>query len=231
MVTDEERDYMWGEYAKDPRAKLNLGIRRRLAPLLNNGRRQIELFHGLILSLPGSPILYYGDEIGMGDNVYLGDRDGVRTPMQWNADSNGGFSKADFAQLYLPPLMDPVYGYQACNVGAQRRNELSILHWVRRFIAVRKRFPVFGEGAFEALDAANPSVFAFLRSLDGQVVLCVNNLSRFAQPVELDLRKYAGTTPVEMLGRVHFPAIGELPYLLTMGPHGFYWFTLDPPAS
>ena len=146
MVTDEERDYMWGEYAKDPRAKLNLGIRRRLAPLLNNGRRQMELFHGLILSLPGSPILYYGDEIGMGDNVYLGDRDGVRTPMQWTADSNGGFSQADFAQLYLPPLMDPVYGYQACNVGAQRRNESSMLHWLRRFIAVRKRFPVFGEG-------------------------------------------------------------------------------------
>ena len=192
MVTDEERDYMWGEYAKDPRAKLNLGIRRRLAPLLNNGRRQMELFHGLILSLPGSPILYYGDEIGMGDNVYLGDRDGVRTPMQWNADSNGGFSQADFAQLYLPPLMDPVYGFQACNVGAQRRNESSMLHWMRRFIAVRKRFPVFGEGTFEALDAANPSVFAFLRSLDGQTVLCVNNLSRFAQPVELDLRKYDG---------------------------------------
>ena len=230
MVTDEERDYMWGEYAKDPRAKLNLGIRRRLAPLLNNGRRQMELFHGLILSLPGSPILYYGDEIGMGDNVYLGDRDGVRTPMQWTADSNGGFSQADFAQLYLPPLMDPVYGYQACNVGAQRRNKSSMLHWVRRFIAVRKRFPVFGEGVFEALDAANPSVFAFLRSLNGQTVLCVNNLSRFAQPVELDLRKYAGMTPVEMLGRVHFPNIGELPYLLTMGPHGFYWFTLDVPS-
>ena len=222
---------MWGEYAKDPRAKLNLGIRRRLAPLLNNGRRQMELFHGLILSLPGSPILYYGDEIGMGDNVYLGDRDGVRTPMQWTADSNGGFSQADFAQLYLPPLMDPVYGYQACNVSAQRRNESSMLHWLRRFIAVRKRFPVFGEGSFEALDAANPSVFAFLRSMNGQTVLCVNNLSRFAQPAELDLRKYAGTTPVEMLGRVHFPSIGELPYLLTMGPHGFYWFTLDTPAS
>ena len=231
MVTDEERDYMWSEYAKDPRAKLNLGIRRRLAPLLNNGRRQMELFHGLILSLPGSPILYYGDEIGMGDNVYLGDRDGVRTPMQWNADRNGGFSQADFAQLYLPPLMDPVYGFQACNVGAQRRNESSMLQWVRRFIAVRKRWPVFGEGTFEPLDAANPSVFAFVRSLDDHVVLCVNNLSRFAQPVELDLRKYAETTPVEMLGRVHFPRIGELPYLLTLGPHGFYWFTLDPAVS
>jgi maltose alpha-D-glucosyltransferase / alpha-amylase len=167
----------------------------------------------------------------MGDNVYLGDRDGVRTPMQWNADRNGGFSHADFAQLYLPPLMDPVYGFQACNVSAQRRNESSMLHWLRRFIAVRKRWPVFGEGTFDALDAANPSVFAFVRKLDDHVVLCVNNLSRFAQPVELDLRTYAGTIPVEMLGRVHFPRIGELPYLLTMGPHGFYWFTLDPDGS
>ena len=228
MVTDEERDYMWGEYAKDPRAKLNLGIRRRLAPLLNNGRRQMELFHGLILSLPGSPILYYGDEIGMGDNVYLGDRDGVRTPMQWNADRNGGFSQADFAQLYLPPLMDPVYGFQACNVSAQRRNESSMLHWLRRFIAVRKRWPVFGEGAFEALDAANPSVFAFVRTLDGprralrQQPLALRAAGR-ARPAQV-----RGDDPVEMLGRVHFPSIGELPYLLTMGPHGFYWFTLDP---
>ena len=227
MVSDEERDYMYGEYAKDPRMKLNLGIRRRLAPLLNNGRRQMELFYGLLLSLPGSPILYYGDEIGMGDNVYLGDRDGVRTPMQWSEDRNGGFSRADFATLYLPPLMDPVYGYAACNVSQQRRNESSLLHWLRRFVAVRKRWPVFGEGSFEALDAANPSVFAFLRTLDDHVVLCINNLSRFAQPVELDLRRYDGMTPVEMLGHVHFPRIGELPYLLTMGPHGFYWFTLE----
>jgi maltose alpha-D-glucosyltransferase / alpha-amylase len=227
MVTDEERDYMWGEYAQDPRMKLNLGIRRRLAPLLNNGRRQIELFYGLLLSLPGSPILYYGDEIGMGDNVYLGDRDGVRTPMQWSEDRNGGFSRADFAQLYLPPLMDPVYGYAASNVAAQKRSESSLLHWLRRFMAVRSRWPVFGQGSFEALDAANPSVFAFLRTLDDHVVLCVNNLSRFAQPVELDLRRYNGMTPVEMLGRVHFPRIGELPYLLTMGPHGFYWFTIE----
>jgi len=227
MVTDEERDYMWSEYAQDPRMKLNLGIRRRLAPLLNNGRRQMELFYGLLLSLPGSPILYYGDEIGMGDNVYLGDRDGVRTPMQWNADRNGGFSRADFAQLFLPPLMDPIYGYQACNVSAQRRTESSLLHWLRRFIAVRKRWPVFGEGTFEALDAANPSVFAFLRTLDDHVVLCVNNLSRFAQPVELDLRRYNGMTPVEMLGHVHFPRVGELPYLLTLAPHGFYWFTIE----
>ncbi|MBV8527862.1 MAG: maltose alpha-D-glucosyltransferase [Candidatus Dormibacteraeota bacterium] len=227
MVSDDERDYMWQEYAKDPRMKLNLGIRRRLAPLLNNGRRQMELFYGLLLSLPGSPILYYGDEIGMGDNVYLGDRDGVRTPMQWSEDRNGGFSRADFAALYMPPLMDPVYGYAACNVAAQRRNESSLLHWLRRFIAVRKRWPVFGGGAFEALDAAHPSVFAFLRTLGDHVVLCVNNLSRFAQPVELDLRRFEGLTPVEMLGHVHFPRIGELPYLLTMAPHGFYWFTLE----
>ena len=227
MVTDDERDYMWGEYAQDPRMKLNLGIRRRLAPLLSNGRRQMELFYGLLLSLPGSPILYYGDEIGMGDNVYLGDRDGVRTPMQWSEDRNGGFSRADFAQLYMPPLMDPVYGYAACNVSAQRRNQSSLLHWLRRFVAVRKRWPVFGEGTFDALDAANPSVFAFLRTLHDHVVLCVNNLSRFAQPVELDLRRFNGVTPVEMLGHVHFPRIGELPYLLTMAPHGFYWFTLE----
>ncbi len=227
MVTDAERDYMWSEYARDPRMKLNLGIRRRLAPLLGNGRRQMELFYGLLLSLPGSPILYYGDEIGMGDNVYLGDRDGVRTPMQWTGDRNGGFSRADFAQLYLPPLMDPIYGYQAVNVEAQRRTESSLLHWLRRFIAVRQRWPVFGMGDFEALDAANPSVFAYLRTYEDHVVLCVNNLSRFAQPVELDLRRHAGMTPVEMLGKVHFPRIGDLPYLLTMAPHGFYWFTLE----
>jgi maltose alpha-D-glucosyltransferase/alpha-amylase len=226
MVTDDERDYMWGEYAKDPRMKLNLGIRRRLAPLLNNGRRQMELFYGLLLSLPGTPILYYGDEIGMGDNIYLGDRDGVRTPMQWSADRNAGFSRADFAQLYLPPLMDPVYGYQAVNVEAQERSESSMLHWLRRFIAVRRRHPVFGEGAFDALDASNPSVFAFLRTLGDDVVLCVNNLSRFAQPVELDLRRYDGCVPVELVGKVHFPRIGELPYLLTMTPHAFYWFRI-----
>ena len=195
MVTDDERDYMWGEYASDPRMKLNLGIRRRLAPLLNNGRRQMELFCGLLLSLPGSPILYYGDEIGMGDNIYLGDRDGVRTPMQWNGDRNGGFGRSDFARLYLPPLMDPVYGFSAVNVEAQMRNESSLLHWMRRFVAVRKRFAVFGEGTFEALDAANPSIFAFLRTLDDHIVLCVNNLSRFAQPVELDLRRFEGRTP------------------------------------
>ena len=227
MVTDEERDYMWTEYARDPRMKLNLGIRRRLAPLLENGRRQMELFYGLLLSLPGTPILYYGDEIGMGDNIYLGDRDGVRTPMQWNGDRNGGFSRADFARLYLPPLMDPVYGYQALNVEAEQRNASSMLHWLRRFLAVRHRHAVFGDGEFEVLDASNPSVFAFLRYNEKDTILCVNNLSRFPQPVELDLRRFNGQQPVELLGRVQFPRIGELPYLLTMGPHGFYWFTVE----
>jgi maltose alpha-D-glucosyltransferase/alpha-amylase len=227
MVTDEERDYMWAEYARDPRMKLNLGIRRRLAPLLDNGRRQMELFYGLLLSLPGTPILYYGDELGMGDNVYLGDRDGVRTPMHWSADRNAGFSRADFAQLYLPPLMDPVYGFEAVNVEAQQRNQSSLLHWLRRFMSVRRRHPVFGEGSFEALDASNPSVFAFLRENAGETILCVNNLSRFSQPVELDMRRFNGFTPVELVGKVHFPRIGELPYLLTMGPHGFYWFVLE----
>jgi maltose alpha-D-glucosyltransferase / alpha-amylase len=231
MVTEDERDYMYAEYARDPRMKLNLGIRRRLAPLLNNGRRQMELFYGLLLSLPGAPILYYGDELGMGDNIYLGDRDGVRTPMQWSADRNAGFSRADFARLYLPPLMDPVYSYQAVNVEAQERNESSLLHWLRRFMAVRRRHPVFGEGAFEVLEASNPSVFAFMRVLDDRRVLCVNNLSRFAQPVELDLRAYAGMTPLELVGRIPFPKIGELPYLLTMSPHGFYWFSLEGPSS
>ena len=227
MVSDEERDYMWTEYARDPRMKLNLGIRRRLAPLLENGRRQMELFYGLLLSLPGTPILYYGDEIGMGDNIYLGDRDGVRTPMQWNGDRNGGFSKADFARLYLPPLMDPVYGYQALNVEAEQRNPSSMLHWLRRFMAVRHRHAVFGDGGFEVLDASNPSVFAFLRSSANDTILCVNNLSRFPQPVELDLRRFRGQQPIELLGRVQFPRIGDLPYLLTMGPHGFYWFNVE----
>src|ERR1700716_1825478 len=227
MVTDDERDYMYSEYARDPRMRVNIGIRRRLAPLLNNGRRQMELFYGMLLSLPGTPIIYYGDELGMGDNIYLGDRDGVRTPMQWSADRNAGFSRADFAQLYLPPLMDPVYGYQAVNVEAQQRSESSMLHWLRRFIAVRRRHAVFGEGAFEALDASNPSVFAFLRTSPQETILCVNNLSRFAQPVELDLRRFAGWTPVELVGKVHFPRVGELPYLLTMAPHGFYWFVLE----
>ena len=227
MVTQDERDYMYLAYSADPRMRINIGIRRRLAPLLDNNRGRIELLNSLLFSFPGTPILYYGDEIGMGDNIYLGDRDGVRTPMQWSADRNGGFSHADFAQLYLPPLMDPVYGYQSVNVEAQRRSETSMLQWLRRFVAVRRRWPVFGLGSFESLNATNPSVFAYLRVHEDHAVLCVNNLSRFAQPVELDLRRFAGMTPVEMLGKVHFPKIRELPYLLTLAPHGFYWFSLE----
>jgi maltose alpha-D-glucosyltransferase/alpha-amylase len=226
MVTDEERDYMYSEYAKDPRMKANIGIRRRLAPLLDNSRDLLELFTTLLLSLPGSPVLYYGDEIGMGDNIYLGDRDGVRTPMQWTGDRNGGFSKADPARLYLPTLLDPVYGHQALNVEAEMRNSTSLLWWTKRMIEVRKQYPVFGLGSFEELDASNPSVFAFLRQDEHQTVLCVNNLSRFPQPVELDLRRFAGCSPVEVVGRVHFPRIGELPYLLTLAGHGSYWFQL-----
>jgi maltose alpha-D-glucosyltransferase / alpha-amylase len=226
MVTDEERDYMYAEYAKDPRMKLNLGIRRRLAPLLDNGRDEIELMTAILFSLPGSPVLYYGDEIGMGDNVYLGDRDGVRTPMHWTGDRNGGFSRADFAQLYLPPLMDPVYGYQASNVEAQLRTPTSLLRWLHRFVALRKEHPVFGLGTYEPLPASNPKIFAHVRAYEEDIVLCVHNLARSAQAVELDLGSFEGMVPEEMFGRTRFPAIGELPYLLTLGPRGFFWFQL-----
>jgi maltose alpha-D-glucosyltransferase/alpha-amylase len=238
MVTDEERDYMYAEYAKDPRMRRNIGISRRLFPLLENDRRVAELFHALLFSMPGSPIIYYGDEIGMGDNIYLGDRDGVRTPMQWTPDRNGGFSKADFAQLYLPPLMDPVYGYQAVNVEAEQRDPSSFLHWLRRLLQVRKQHPVFGTGGFEPLHAENPSVLAYLRRApgdqtgDGDIILCVNNLSRFPQPAELMLEHLAGKVPVELTGRVPFPPIGELPYFVTLAPYGFFWFSLvDPPQG
>jgi maltose alpha-D-glucosyltransferase/alpha-amylase len=227
MVTDEERDYMWREYAPDPRMKSNLGIRRRLAPLLDNGRRQLELFYGLLLSLPGTPVLYYGDEIGMGDNILLDDRDGVRTPMQWSGDRNGGFSSADLAQLYLPPITDPVYGYPAVNVEAQRRDESSFLQWVRGFLALRTEWPVFGKGSFELLVPSSAPVFAFLRRLGNSVVLCVNNLSRYPCPVELDLSQFNGRMPIEVEGKVPFPRIGELPYPLTLPAHGFYWFSLE----
>jgi maltose alpha-D-glucosyltransferase / alpha-amylase len=226
MVTDEERDYMYAEYAKDPRMRLNLGIRRRLAPLLDNGRDEIELMTAIQFSLPGSPVLYYGDEIGMGDNVYLGDRDGVRTPMQWTGDRNGGFSSADFAQLYAPPSMDPVYGFQAVNVEAQLRTPSSLLRWTRRFMALRKEHPVFGLGSYEPLRPANRRIFAHLRRYERDVVLCVHNVARSAQAVELDLSEFEGYHPVEMFGRSRFPRIGQLPYLLTLGPRGFYWFTL-----
>jgi maltose alpha-D-glucosyltransferase/alpha-amylase len=206
--------------------KLNLGIRRRLAPLLDNSRDQMELFTALLLSLPGSPVIYYGDEIGMGDNIYLGDRDGVRTPMQWTPDRNAGFSTADPQRLYLPVIMDPVYGYQVINVEAQMRSSTSLLSWTRKMIETRKRHPTFGLGTYEELSASNPSVLAFVRCFGDDMVLCVNNLSRFAQPVELDLRRFEGRTPVELLGGVHFPRVGELPYLLTIPGHGFYWFQL-----
>ena len=231
MVTDEERDYMYSEYAKDPRMKLNVGIRRRLAPLLDGGRDEIELMHAILFSLPGSPVLYYGDEIAMGDNVYLGDRDGVRTPMQWTGDRNGGFSRADFAQLYLPPLMDPVYGFQAVNVEAQLRTPTSLLRWLRRFIELRKQHPVFGLGDYRVLRPENPKIFAHIRSFSEDIVLCVHNLARSAQAVELDLSAFAGRVPVELFGNTEFPRIGELPYLLTLGPRGFFWFQLQDPAD
>ncbi len=226
MVTDDERDYMYAEYAKDPRMKLNLGIRRRLAPLLDNGRDEIELMNAILFSLPGSPVLYYGDEIGMGDNVFLGDRDGVRTPMHWTGDRNGGFSTADFAQLYLPPLMDPVYGYAAVNVEAQLRTPTSLLRWLHRFVELRKQHPVFGLGTYEPLEPSNPRIFAHARRWEEEIVLCVHNLARTAQAAELDLAEFDGLVPEEMFGQTRFPPIGELPYLLTFGARGFYWFRL-----
>jgi maltose alpha-D-glucosyltransferase / alpha-amylase len=232
MVTDEERDYMYNEYAKDPRMRRNIGISRRLAPLLDNGRRQMEMLYSLLFSLPGSPVVYYGDEVGMGDNIYLGDRDGVRTPMQWSSDRNAGFSRADPAALYLPLLMDPVYGYQAVNIEAQERVATSFLHWLRRLLQVRKQHPVFGMGDYEPLYPENRRVFAFTRQLGADVVLVVANLSRFAQPVELDLGRWNGLVPEEMFGRTPFPIIDNRTYRLALAPHGFYWFRLvEPPAD
>src|SRR5947208_12479657 len=226
MVTDEERDYMYRVYAGDPQARINLGIRRRLAPLLGNDRRVIEMMNGLLFSLHGTPVIYYGDEIGMGDNIYLGDRNGVRTPMQWNGDRNAGFSRADVHALYTPLVADPVYGYQAVNVEAQQRVPGSLLNWMKRIIRVRKSYPVFGRGTQTFLRPENRRVLAYMREHEGVEILCVANLSRFAQYVELDLSRFAGRTPVELIGRVHFPRIGELPYLLTLGPHDFLWFEL-----
>jgi maltose alpha-D-glucosyltransferase/alpha-amylase len=229
MVTDEERDYLYEEYARDPRMRLNVGIRRRLAPLVDNGRRRIELLHGILFSLPGSPFLYYGDEIGMGDNIYLGDRDGVRTPMQWSGDRNGGFSKADFARLYFPVIMDPVYGFQSVNVEAQQRYQTSLLSWVRHMINLRKRHPVFGRGSIQFIKPENRKIFCFVRAFEAETVLCVFNLSQHAQPVELDLGKYAGMVPMEMMGDTEFPVIGDWLYQLALAPRGFYWFLLKQP--
>ncbi|MGH3696332.1 MAG: maltose alpha-D-glucosyltransferase [Pseudonocardiaceae bacterium] len=231
MVTDEERDYMYSEYVKDPRMRANLGIRRRLAPLLDNDRNQLELFTALLLSLPGSPVLYYGDEIGMGDNIWLGDRDSVRTPMQWTPDRNAGFSSCDPGRIYLPVIMDPMYGYQAVNVEAQSAAAQSLLNWTRRMIQVRHEHPAFGLGDFTELGSSNPSVLAYRRhhaeGTDEDLVVCVNNMSRFPQPVELDLSAHEGGVPIELTGGVRFPPIGKLPYLLTLPGHGFYWFQID----
>jgi maltose alpha-D-glucosyltransferase/alpha-amylase len=259
MVTEDDRDYMYAEYARDPRMRRNVGIRRRLATLVGNDRRIAELLHALLLSLPGAPVLYYGDEILMGDNIYLGDRDAVRTPMQWTPDRNGGFSTADFAQLYLPPLMDPVHGYQAVNVEAEQRDSSSFLYWLKRMLEVRRQYPEFATGSLEVLSADNPSVLAYLRAPrpgradgdgeaagdstpvesdgaetdgggggggGGATVLCVHNLSRFAQPAQLSLARWEGATPVELLGRVPFPPVTEAPYSVTLPPYGIYWFEL-----
>ena len=231
MVTDEERDYMYREYATDSRMRINVGIRRRLAPLMDNGRRQIELMNALLMSMPGTPIVYYGDELGMGDNVYLGDRNGVRTPMQWSDDKNAGFSEGDSAALYSPLIVDPPYGYHGINVEAQERTKTSLLRWMRRLIGVRKKYRAFGRGSFEVLHPANRAVLVFIRRYADEVILCVSNLSRYAQAVELDLRDFNGCVPVELWSDRGFPAIGELPYLLTLGPHGVFWFRLADAGS
>jgi maltose alpha-D-glucosyltransferase/alpha-amylase len=226
MVTDVERDYLWSTYANDPRARINVGIRRRLAPLMDNDRRKIELMNSLLLSFPGTPIIYYGDEIGMGDNIYLGDRNGVRTPMQWSPDRNGGFSRADPARLYAPTIMDPVYGYESVNVEAQSRSLSSLLSATKRLISVRKSTLAFGRGTMTFIRPVNRSVLAYVRKHGDEVILCVANLSRSAQATELDLSAWKDRIPLEMLGRTRFPAIGELPYMITLAPYGFYWFQL-----
>lgn len=230
MVTDEDRDYMYRMYAADPKARINLGIRRRLAPLLKV-RRKVELLNGLLFSLPGTPVLYYGDEIGMGDNIYLGDRDGVRTPMQWSPDRNAGFSYGNPQRLYLPVIIDPEYHFQAINVEAQQENPTSLLWWMKRLIAFRKQYRVFGRGTIEFLHPANPKVLAFIREHEGERILAVFNLSRYAQYVELDMSAYEGQLPFEIWGATQFPRIGTLPYLLTLGPHDFYWFSLQCPVE
>jgi maltose alpha-D-glucosyltransferase / alpha-amylase len=231
MVTDVERDYLWSAYAADPRTRLNLGIRRRLAPLMDNDRRKIELMNSLLMSFPGTPIIYYGDEIGMGDNIYLGDRNGVRTPMQWTPDRNGGFSRVDPARLYAPTIMDPVYGYEAINVEAQSRSLGSFLSWTKRIISVRKSSQVFGRGSLTFVRPANRSVLVYLRQYGNEALLCIANLSRSAQSAEIDLSSWRGRVPVEMLGRQKFPPIGDAPYHVTLAPYGFFWFLLCEQAA
>ncbi|MFZ2960492.1 MAG: maltose alpha-D-glucosyltransferase [Candidatus Ozemobacteraceae bacterium] len=228
MVSSAERDYLYREYATDPVMRLNFGIRRRLAPLLSNGRRQIELLYSLLFSLPGSPIIYYGDELGMGDNVYLGDRKGVRTPMQWSMDRNAGFSRVDSARLFSPVIADPVFGYQHLNVESEGRLPTSLLNWVRRLIKIRKRYKAFGRGTITFLPNANLSVLTYMREYQSEKILVAANLSRFAQPCELDLRQFKGYVPKEVYAGTMFPRIGDLPYFLTLGPHGFYWFEIIP---
>ena len=227
MVTDEERDYMYRAYAQDPQARVNVGIRRRLAPLLGNDRKLIEMMNGLLFSMPGTPIIYYGDEIGMGDNIYLGDRNAVRTPMQWNSDRNAGFSTANPQRLYLPVIIDPEYHSQAVNVEAQQQNPTSLLWWMKRLIALRQRHKAFGRGTLEVLHPDNRKVFAFIRRFEDEAILCVFNLSRHVQCAELDLSEFRGAVPIELFGNLRFPAVGELPYFITLGPHGFYWFSLE----
>jgi maltose alpha-D-glucosyltransferase/alpha-amylase len=226
MVTSRERDYMYQQYAADTRARINVGIRRRLAPLLENDIGRIKLMKSLLFSMPGSPILYYGDEIGMGDNIYLGDRDGVRTPMQWRPERNGGFSRADPQRLYLQPIMDPVYGYEAVNVEAQMRDPSSLLQWTRRMLGVRRELQAFGRGKLTFLKPGNRKILAYLREFGDEIILCIANLARNPEPVELDLGRYKGRVPIELTGRTPFPPIGELPYMLTLGGHGFLWFRL-----
>ena len=227
MVTDEERDYMYTQYANDPQMRINVGIRRRLAPLMENSRRRMELMTSLLFTMPGTPIIYYGDEIAMGDNVYLGDRNGVRTPMQWSSDRNAGFSRADPARLFAPVIMDPVYGYESINVEAQERSPFSLLNWMKRMIALRKQHQVFGRGSIEFLPTANRKVLTYVRRSGNDIILCVANLARTVQPVEINLHQFAGLAPVEMTGQTEFPRIGELPYFLTLAPYGFYWFQLQ----
>jgi maltose alpha-D-glucosyltransferase/alpha-amylase len=231
MVTENEREYLWNTYATDRRMRINLGIRRRLAPLMQNDRRKIELMNGLLLSMPGTPVIYYGDEIGMGDNIYLGDRDGVRTPMQWSPDRNAGFSRAHPQRLFLPPIMDPIYGYEAVNVEAQSQNPTSLLNWMKRMIGVRQARHAFGRGTLTFLYPRNRKILAYVREYEDEVILCTFNLSRNAQAFDLDLSRFRDRVPIELLGRTEFPPVPDAPYRLTLPGHGFYWFVLTQPQE